>query len=162
MGRLKDSESCAKGFGLCICSLVFRPPPPPESNSRGAIHKDLKMSGAPQSWALPLFIGHGVHVCAQSCLTLGDPTSLLCPWVFQPRILEQVAISSSRGSSPTQGSDLCLLHWQVDSLPLRHLGSCSLVMVSFKSPAKGWLAGCLLESILTHHLIPYLSSDLIE
>ena len=73
LGRLKDFEPCAKGFGLCICSLVFRPPLPPVSNSRGAIHKDLKMSGAPRSWALPLFIGHGVHVRAQSCLTLGNP-----------------------------------------------------------------------------------------
>ena len=38
------------------------------------------------------------------------------------RILERVAMPSSRGSSqPTQGSNLsllCLLHWQVASLPL--------------------------------------------
>ena len=37
-----------------------------------------------------------------------------------------VAISYSRGSSqPKNGnlSLLCLLHWQVDSLPLHHLGS---------------------------------------
>ena len=32
-------------------------------------------------------------------------------------------ISSSRGIIPTRGSNLCLLHWQVDSLPLCHLGS---------------------------------------
>ena len=36
---------------------------------------------------------------------------------FQARILEQVAISFSRGSNPH------LLHWQADSLPLSHLGS---------------------------------------
>ena len=40
--------------------------------------------------------------------------------IFQARILEQVAISSSRGIFPTQGSNLCLLcllHWQADSEP---------------------------------------------
>ena len=43
--------------------------------------------------------------------------------ILQPRILEWVAVSFSRGSSLTQGSNLCLLPWQLDSLPLRHLGS---------------------------------------
>ena len=38
--------------------------------------------------------------------------------IFQARILEWVAISSS---FLTQGSNLSLLHWQVDSLPLSHL-----------------------------------------
>ena len=52
---------------------------------------------------------------------------LFCPWIFfQARILEWVAISYCRGFSPIQGSNphlLFLLHWQADSLPLRHLGS---------------------------------------
>ena len=46
--------------------------------------------------------------------------------IFQARILEGLAISYSRGISPTQGSNLhflLLLHWQADSFPLRHLGS---------------------------------------
>ena len=36
----------------------------------------------------------------------------------------RVAISYSRGSSPPRDQIhvLCLLHWQVESLPLRHLG----------------------------------------
>ena len=38
-----------------------------------------------------------------------------------------------QGIFPTQGSNLCLLHWQVDSLPLRHLGSaCYLVKTLIK------------------------------
>ena len=40
--------------------------------------------------------------------------------IFQARILEWVAMPSSRGSFPTQGLNphlLCLLHWQADSLP---------------------------------------------
>ena len=45
-----------------------------------------------------------VHVCARSCLTLPDPMNCSPPGfsvhgVFQARILEWVAISSSRGSS---------------------------------------------------------------
>ena len=45
-----------------------------------------------------------VHVCAQSCLTLCDPTDCSPPGssvhgILQARILEWVAISFSRGSS---------------------------------------------------------------
>ena len=46
--------------------------------------------------------------------------------ISQARPLEFVAISFSRGSSPTQSSNpalLSLLHWQADSLPLSHQGS---------------------------------------
>ena len=47
------------------------------------------------------------------------------PGLLQARILEWVAMASSR-IFLTQGWKLpllCLLHWQADSLPLRHLGS---------------------------------------
>ena len=39
-----------------------------------------------------------------------------------------------QGIFPTQGSDLCLLHWQADSLPLSHLGSPSLL--------NAWMHSC--------------------
>ena len=73
------------------------------------------------------FIGVCVHSDAPNSLLPYrlQPARLLCPWDFQARILEWVAISSSRGF-PTQGSYLYLLHllhWQADSLPLSHLGS---------------------------------------
>ena len=67
------------------------------------------------------FIGN-VCVCvwsvcavAQSCLTLCNPMDcspqgVSVHGVFQTRILEWVAISFSRGSSPTLGSKLHLLH----------------------------------------------------
>ena len=63
---------------------------------------------------------------AQLCLTLCDlmncsPSGSLVHGIFQARILEWISISPSRGIFPTQGSNLgllCLLHWQVDSLPL--------------------------------------------
>ena len=65
-------------------------------------------------------------VCAkslQSYLTLCNPMDCSPPGssvhgILQARTLEWVAMPSSRGSFPTQGSDprlLCLLHWQTGS-----------------------------------------------
>ena len=76
------------------------------------------------------FIIHCCYYCLATklCLTLGD--SMDCSLsgssvhgISQVRILEWVAISFSREEGITQGSSLSLLHWQVDSLPLRHQGS---------------------------------------
>ena len=63
----------------------------------------------------------------QSCLTLCDAMDGSLPGssgILQARILEWLAMPSSRGSSwrssLTQGSNphlLCLLHWQAGSLP---------------------------------------------
>ena len=73
--------------------------------------------------------------------------------IFQARILEGVAISYSTGSSllfPTQGlnmSLLCLLHWQVDSLPLSHLeGPCLREVQMHKSQQH-----TLLQAITTEY-----------
>ena len=63
----------------------------------------------------------------QSCPTLCDPVDRSPPGssvlgILQARILEWVAMSSSRGSSRPRDL-LCLLHWQVGSLllvPLRN------------------------------------------
>ena len=67
---------------------------------------------------------------SQSCLTLCGPMDCSPPGfsaheILQARILEWVAISSSRGSSqPRDRIHLVhLLHWQADSLPLSHMGS---------------------------------------
>ena len=62
----------------------------------------------------------------QSCPTICDPMDCSpqgpsVHGIFQARILERVAIPFSRGSSPTQGSNLCLLsllRWQAGSSPL--------------------------------------------
>ena len=51
-----------------------------------------------------------------------SPVSLLCPWDFPGKntgvgchfLLQRILL--------TQRSNLCLLHWQADSLPLSHLG----------------------------------------
>ena len=61
------------------------------------------------------------------CPILGDPMESGCQAPLSMGFSSQeyrqdwVAMPSSRGSS-TQGSNLCLLHWQVGSLPLSHQG----------------------------------------
>ena len=63
--------------------------------------------------------------CVQSCSTLCEPMDCSLPgssvhWILQASILEWVAMPSSKGIFLTQGSNtylLCLLHWQVGSLP---------------------------------------------
>ena len=78
----------------------------------------------------------GAELCAcsvaQSCLTLCDPmdymepSRLLCSWHFSDKNTGVGFHFLLQGIFPTQGSKLCLLSllpWQVDSLPLSHLGS---------------------------------------
>ena len=64
---------------------------------------------------------------AQSCPTLRNPMDCSPRGSsVQARILEWVAMPSSRGSSWTRDQNrylLCLLPWQTDSLPLSHLES---------------------------------------
>ena len=65
---------------------------------------------------------------AQLCLTLCDPMDCSLPGssvhgINPARILEGAPMPSFRGSSPPRDCFLHFLHWQVDSLPLRHLGS---------------------------------------
>ena len=61
------------------------------------------------------------YVCVCVCLAMShslQPHRLQPPGICQERILEWVAISSSRGSSPPRDGThflLYLLHWQVDS-----------------------------------------------
>ena len=50
--------------------------------------------------------------------------------ISQARILEWISISLSKGIFLTQGSNLHLLHWQVDSLPLSHQGNPLLYIIT--------------------------------
>ena len=80
-----------------------------------------------------MYFRYCVCVCSvtQLYLTLCDSSDCSSPGfsvheIFQARILEWVAMSSSRGFYLTQGSNrsvLCLLHQQADSLSLHHLGN---------------------------------------
>ena len=73
-------------------------------------------------------------VCAQSCSTLWphrlQPTRLLCSRDFPGKNTGVGCHFLLQGVFPTQGSNslfLHLLYWQVDFLPLRHLGSQHLI-----------------------------------
>ena len=81
-------------------------------------------------------------LCAELHLTLCNPIDY-SPQVssvhriFQARILEWVVISSFRESSQTRAQTclLCLLHWQVGSLPLHHLENSSFIVAGdFNTP----------------------------
>ena len=61
-------------------------------------------------------------VMLDSCDTMDcSPLGFYVRGLSQARILEQVAVSHSRGSSQPRNWLLCLLHWQEYSLPLHHL-----------------------------------------
>ena len=63
----------------------------------------------------------------QSCPTLCDPIDSSppgsCPWDSPGKNTGVGCHVFLQGIFPTQGSNLCLLHWQVDSLTLSHQGS---------------------------------------
>ena len=82
-----------------------------------------------------------VCVCMCACSVVSDslqphglqPTRLLCPGIFQARILEWAAISFSRGSSPPkdQTHASCIgRHQQADSLPLSHQESPTSILTT--------------------------------
>ena len=61
-----------------------------------------------------------------------EPTRFLCPWKFPGKNTGVGCHFLLQGSFLTQGLNpglLHLLHWQVDSLPLCHLGSSMLCLV---------------------------------
>ena len=70
----------------------------------------------------PNTLGHLIQLCLTLCIPLDcSPPDSSIHGTLQARIMEWVAISSSRGIFLTQGSNLrlfCLLHWHVGSLPL--------------------------------------------
>ena len=77
-----------------------------------------------------------LSVCAHllSCVRLLQPqrlqpARLLCPWDFPGKNTQVSCHFLLQGIFPTQGSNPHLLHWQVDSLPLRHPGSCKKYIV---------------------------------
>ena len=60
-------------------------------------------------------------------------TRLLCPWDFPGKNTEMSCHFLLQGIFSTQGSNPCLMYWQVDSLPPCYLGSLIFDMVKLKS-----------------------------
>ena len=97
-----------------------------------------------------------MSMCAQSlqsCPTLCNPMDYILPdssvhGILQARILDWVAVPSSRGSSQLRDQIhvSCLLHWWIDSLPLSNLGS-SLPLYhdgnSYHHQWRKWSSWCL-------------------
>ena len=50
-------------------------------------------------------------------------SKLLCPWDFPGKNTKVGCHFLLQGIFLIQGSNVCLLHWEVDSLALSHLGS---------------------------------------
>ena len=57
------------------------------------------------------------YLVTESCPTLCDPTSLLCLWDFPGENSGVGCHFLLQEIFPIQGSNLSLLHWQMDSLP---------------------------------------------
>ena len=82
------------------------------------------------------------HVVVQSLsrvLPYGlQPTRLLCPWYFPGKNTGIGCHFLLRGMCPSQRSDLCLLHWQADSLLLSHQRSPDFPQESSKRNVLKW------------------------
>ena len=116
--NLFSLDAFVAALSILICITCFGDSP---SRPRLAIRV------AALSVFLTSSLGH-VATCsvAQSCPTLCSPMDYSPPGssvhgIFQARILEWVAIP--QGIFPTQGLNLRLLHWKVDSLSLGSLGN---------------------------------------
>ena len=66
-----------------------------------------------------------------------------------------LSCSEACGIFPDQGSNLCLLHWQVDSLPLSHQGTCGWDFKFYVSNIHMVLTmhQVLLDRLYKYHLI---------
>ena len=75
-------------------------------------------------------------MCAQSCPTLCDPldSTRQVPLFFPPGKNTGAGCHFLlQGSFPTQASNLSVLHWQVDSLPRRHLWEARCTDINWSS-----------------------------
>ena len=79
-----------------------------------------------------------------------EPTRLLCPWDFPGKNTGVGCHFLLQGIFLTQGSNprlLHLLHWQVDSLPLNHMGSPAYIKVCIR-----WLFSSIYRRAWCHKI----------
>ena len=75
--------------------------------------------------AVPSLAEHGLRGLHASAVAVGELSSC-SSWALEHRLNSygtQASCSSVCGIFWDQGSNMYLLHWQMDSLPLGHLGS---------------------------------------
>ena len=113
---------------LCVCVCVYpvpleppsSPPTPPRRSSRSTEVRVLYSGFSPA-----LYFTHGSSVCAHLCPILCDPMDYSrqasLSTVFSSKNTAVGCHFLLQGIFPIQGQNphlLCLLHWQVSSLPL--------------------------------------------
>ena len=127
MSAQKSPPRCGLPWPFCrTWCLLFPPHPLPTSQVLAVMHFNLIFLHCMYH---PMILS--LHVCliAQSCPILCDPLDYNPPGssvhgFLQARILEWIAISSSRGSSRCRDLPLlCLLHWRQILYLLSHEGS---------------------------------------
>ena len=92
-----------------------------------------------------------IHCClvAKSYWILLWPIRVLCPWDFPGKNTAVGCHFLLQGIFPAQGSNLHLLHWQADSLPLSHQRSSSLCVKSLKKMPCVYIHRCMKQSSRT-------------
>ena len=81
--------------------------------------------------------------CVQHFVTpWTETTRLLCPWDFPSKNTEAGCYFLLQVIFPTQGLNLGLLHWPVESLPLSHLGSAAEHVGDVQSHSPFWGQPC--------------------
>ena len=96
------------------------------------------------------------NLCSNHCDPM-KPARLFCPWDSPGKNTGESCLFFLQGVFLTQGSSLYLLHllhWQMDSLPLSHLGTPSMLMHSV--PIQG------LHSLITFFYLNYWKARLIS
>ena len=89
-------------------------------------------------------------LCVPICSVMSDflqphglqPAKLLCLWDFPGKTTRVSCHFLLQGIFPTQGSNLCLLHWQAHSLPLSHQGSPLYSLAAAAAAAAKSLQSC--------------------
>ena len=102
-----------------------------------------------------LFPGCYCGLVTKLCLTHYDSMDCNpCPWDFPGRNIGMGSHFLLQGIFPTQGLNLCLLHWQADSLPLSRQGSPVPCSVQF---SRSVVSDSLRPHGLQHARLPCLS-----
>ena len=98
----------------------------PSGTSSGTIAANDRISSFSYGWIILIYIiysGFSPKVVSDSLRLHRLPTRLLCPRDFPGNSTGVGSHFLLQGIFLSQGSNPCLLHWQMDSSPLSHQGS---------------------------------------
>ena len=94
----------------------------PRSSALQAGFLPTELQGSPIEIDISAFAIFAHHASVRN-ITYSMPATLFCPWNSPDENTGMGCCFLLQEDSPDQVSDPCLLHWQVDSLPLSHQGS---------------------------------------